>query len=258
MRHLKFELEDKVVVVTGGAGAIGRSVCEGFAEAGARVAVVDINQPAASAVADDLTQSYASVHKGYGADLREVKKLPKLVASIEGDLGAVDHLVNIAGIIKRTSDLFSVTPEDWDAQNDINLKALFFLSQAVGQSLVSRGQEGSIINYSSQGWMSGGFGGSVVYNATKGAVTTITRGMARSWAPHGIRVNAVAPGLVETPMLVTEQTTPEDLQALSDSIPMKRLAHPDDHVGATVFLASPMARYMTGATVNVSGGFLMY
>jgi NAD(P)-dependent dehydrogenase (short-subunit alcohol dehydrogenase family) len=106
--------------------------------------------------------------------------------------------------------------------------------------------------------MSGGFGGSVVYNATKGAVTTMTRGMARSWAPRGIRVNAVAPGLVETPMLVGPQTTPDEVEALAASIPMGRLGQPGDHVGATVFLASDMARYMTGATVNVSGGFLMY
>ena len=171
---------------------------------------------------------------------------------------SVDVLINIAGIIQRTDNLFDVTEENWDAQHDINLKALFFLSQAVGKRLVETGRPGSIVNYSSQGWMSGGFGGSVVYNATKGAVTTMTRGMARSWAPHKIRVNAVAPGLVETPMLVDDNTTQDQIDALCDSIPMKRLGQPGDHVGATVFLASDMARYMTGATVNVSGGFLMY
>jgi 3-oxoacyl-[acyl-carrier protein] reductase/2-deoxy-D-gluconate 3-dehydrogenase len=86
----------------------------------------------------------------------------------------------------------------------------------------------------------------------------MTRGMARSWAPRNIRVNAVAPGLVETPMLVTPETTPERLASLAAQVPLGRLAQPSDHVGATVFLASGMAAYMTGATLNVSGGFLMY
>jgi hypothetical protein len=93
---------------------------------------------------------------------------------------------------------------------------------------------------------------------TGGAVTTMTRGMARSWAPLGIRVNALAPGLVDTQMLKTPGQTPVQFQAMVDGIPMKRLAVPEDHVGATVFLCSPMARYMTGATMNVSGGFLMH
>jgi NAD(P)-dependent dehydrogenase (short-subunit alcohol dehydrogenase family) len=216
--HLNWGLQGRVVIVTGGLGAIGAAVCEGFREAGAVVAVVDRTGP-------------------YAHDLRDIAGLPGLVARIEGDLGLATVLVNVAGIIIRTADLFSVTEDDWDAQHDVNLKATFFLTQAFGKRLVDAAMPGSVVNYSSQGWMSGGFGGSVVYNATKGAVTTMTRGMARSWAPHGIRVNAVAPGLVETPMLVGQ---------------------PGDHVGATVFLASDMAAYMTGAVVNVSGGFLMY
>jgi NAD(P)-dependent dehydrogenase (short-subunit alcohol dehydrogenase family) len=254
MTHLDFGLTGKTVLVTGGAGGIGSAVCEGFAEAGARVAVVDIQAASASSVAAAL----GTQHRGFGVDLRQVAGLAPLVAEIEHEMAAVDVLINIAGIIQRTDNLFDVTEENWDAQHDINLKALFFLSQAVGKRLVETGRPGCIVNYSSQGWMSGGFGGSVVYNATKGAVTTMTRGMARSWAPHKIRVNAVAPGLVETPMLVDDNTTQSQIDSLCDSIPMKRLGQPDDHVGATVFLASDMARYMTGATINVSGGFLMY
>lgn len=234
--HLNWGLEGRVVIVTGGLGAIGAAVCEGFTEAGAVVAVVD------------RTGAYAH-------DLRDIKGLPGLVARIEGDLGLATVLVNVAGIIIRTPDLFAVTEDDWDAQHDVNLKATFFLTQAFGKRLVETGMAGSVVNYSSQGWMSGGFGGSVVYNATKGAITTMTRGMARSWAPHGIRVNAVAPGLVETPMLVVNA---QERALLEASIPMGRLGQPGDHVGATVFLASDMAAYMTGAVVNVSGGFLMY
>jgi NAD(P)-dependent dehydrogenase (short-subunit alcohol dehydrogenase family) len=250
--HLDWGLVGRTVIVTGGAGAIGAAVCEGFVEAGARVAVVDKDQRAADATAAAMGQG----HRGYGANLTDFAALPALIARIEADMGLPTVLVNIAGVIKRTADLFTVTEAEWDAQNNVNLKALFFLTQAFAARLRDTGSPGSVINYSSQGWMSGGFGGSVVYNATKGAVTTMTRGMARSWAPLNIRVNGVAPGLVDTPMLAGQ--SPEQLAAMVETIPLKRLAMPDDHVGATVFLASDMAQYMTGAMINVSGGFLMY
>jgi NAD(P)-dependent dehydrogenase (short-subunit alcohol dehydrogenase family) len=254
MSHLHWGLEGRTVIVTGGAGAIGRAVAEGFAEARARVAVVDLDQGAC----DRTAAALGAGHGGFGANLRDFGALPALVGRIEAELGPPTVLVNVAGIILRNPDLLSVTEAEWDAQHDVNLKAVFFLTQAFAARLVAAGMAGSVVNYSSQGWMSGGFEGSVVYNATKGAVTTMTRGMARAWAPHRIRVNALSPGLVETPMLVTPETTPERLAALSAQIPLGRLGQPADHVGATVFLASDMASYITGATVNVSGGFLMY
>jgi NAD(P)-dependent dehydrogenase (short-subunit alcohol dehydrogenase family) len=254
VNHLSWGLEARTVIVTGAAGAIGRAVAEGFVEAGAQVALVDLDQEAC----DRTAAALGPAHRGFAANLRDIPALPALVARIESALGLPTVLVNVAGIILRNPDLLAITEPEWDAQHDVNLKAVFFLSQAVAARLIATGTPGSIINYSSQGWMSGGYEGSVVYNATKGAVTTMTRGMARSWAPKNIRVNAVAPGLVETPMLVTPETTPERLAALASSIPMGRLAQPSDHVGATVFLASDMAAYMTGATLNVSGGFLMY
>lgn len=254
MTHLDWGLDGKTVIVTGATGAIGRAVAEGFAEAGCKVAIIDRDQINCDQVARDL----GATNRGYAADLRNIGQLPGLIDRIEADLGLATVLVNIAGIILRTDDLFSVTEADWDAQHDINLKALFFLTQAFARRLADTGTPGSVINYSSQGALSGGLSGSVVYNATKGAITTMTRGMARSWAPLGIRVNSVAPGLVDTPMLKVPGQTEADRAAMIQSVPMKRLGLPEDHVGATVFLASDMARYMTGAMVNVSGGLLMY
>lgn len=251
---LSFGLRGKTILVTGGAGAIGEAVCEGFASAGAKVAIVDLDAEQTRKKAAEL----GTEHLGIGFDLTNTSALPQLVDEIEQSLGPVDVLVNIAGIILRSDDLLSVTESDFDLQMSVNLKAPFFLSQKVARSMIGRGRGGSIINYSSQGWMSGGFEGSVVYNAGKGGITTMTRGLARSWAQAGIRVNVVSPGLVDTPMLGLDRMPPEQADRLLGGIPMKRLGLPKDHVGATLFLASDHAEYVTGTTLNVSGGFLMY
>ncbi len=251
---LGFGMGGKTVLITGATGAIGQAVAKGFAGAGANVAVVDLEQGRCSEFAAQL----GSNHRGFGCDLTNTKSLGSLVENIEQTLGPIDILVNIAGIIIRADDIFSVSEQDFDKQMAINLKAPFFLTQAVAKHMVDAGRKGAIINYSSQGWMSGGFGGSVIYNAGKGGITTMTRGLARSWAEHDIRVNAVAPGLVETPMLGLDRMNGQQMDKMVESIPMKRLGAPDDHVGATLFLASDMASYVTGATINVSGGFLMY
>ncbi len=244
----------RTVLVTGAAGAIGGAVARGFAAAGARVAVVDLDPARAEAAVAGLGPE----HAGWGLDITRVADLPGLVAAIETRLGPTDVLVNVAGIIRRNPDLFAVTEAEWDAQHATNLKATFFLSREVAARLVALGRPGAIVNFASQGWQSGGFQGSVVYNAAKGGVVTLTRGLARSWAAHRIRVNAVAPGLVETPMLADGSLSPDQLAALAASVPLGRLGQPEDHVGATLYLASDLAAYVTGATLNVSGGFLMY
>jgi NAD(P)-dependent dehydrogenase (short-subunit alcohol dehydrogenase family) len=244
----------RVVLVTGAAGAIGGAVARGFAAAGARVAAVDLEPARAEAAAAALGPG----NGGWGVDLARVAALPGLVAAVEARLGPVDVLVNVAGIIRRNADLFAVTEEEWDAQHATNLKATFFLAREVAARLVALDRPGAVVNYTSQGWMSGGFEGSVVYNAAKGGVTTLTRGLARAWAPRRIRVNAVAPGLVATPMLVDATTPPERVAALAAQVPLGRLGAPEDHVGATLYLASDLAAYVTGATLAVTGGFLMY
>jgi NAD(P)-dependent dehydrogenase (short-subunit alcohol dehydrogenase family) len=116
---------------------------------------------------------------------------------------------------------------------------------------------GTITAFTSQGWMTGGFGGSVVYAATKGGIVSMSRGMARTYAPDGVRVNTVSPGGVDTPMMLGGLTD-DALAGFVANIPLGRLAQPDELAGTVVFLASDHARYITGATINVSGGFLMY
>jgi NAD(P)-dependent dehydrogenase (short-subunit alcohol dehydrogenase family) len=150
-----------------------------------------------------------------------------------------------------------VTEADWDVQLDTNLKATFFLCRAVGRTMTAAGGGGRIITFSSQGWWTGGFGGSVVYAASKGGVVSMTRGLARSLGPHGITVNCIAPGNVRTPMLL-EGLDEELYEQMRKQTPLGYVAAPEDLVGPVIFLASDHARYITGATINVSGGFLMY
>lgn len=248
-------LEGKVVLVTGAAGGIGWPVAEAFAAAGSRVAAVDIN----SERLEDLLREIGSPkrHLALTADIRDLGKHECLVDRVRAEMGRCDVLVNVAAVLRRANSIDEVEEADWDFQHDLNLKATFFLSRAVSRMMRRGRARGSIINFSSQGWWSGGFGGSVVYSATKGGIVSMTRGLARTLAPDGIRVNAIAPGLVETPMML-DGISKSALNEMLEQVPLKRLARPEEMAGAVVFLASDYASYITGATINISGGFLMY
>ena len=242
------------VLVTGAVGGIGSAVAHAFAATGARVAALDREEAEARALATSLP---GEGHVGIGADLADVARHDDLVADAEAAVGPLVALAHLAALLRRQADVRDVDERDWDAQTDVNLKATFFLDRAFAELLRSTGRPGAIVNFSSQGWWTGGFGGSVVYNATKGGIVTLTRGLARTYAPARIRVNAVAPGLVDTPM-VRDDLPESVLQELVDQVPLGRLATPEEVAPAVVFLASDHAAYITGTTLNVSGGWLMY
>jgi NAD(P)-dependent dehydrogenase (short-subunit alcohol dehydrogenase family) len=247
-------LAEKGVLVTGAVGGIGSAVAHAFAAAGARVAALDREEDAARALAASLP---GGGHVGMGADLADVALHDSLVETVGDAVGQLVALAHLAAVLRRRADVRDVDESDWDAQVDVNLKATFFLNRAFAESLRSAGRRGAIVNFSSQGWWTGGFGGSVVYNSTKGGIVTMTRGLARTYAPAGIRVNAVAPGLVDTAML-HDDLPAHVLQGLVDQVPLGRLASPEEVAPAVVFLASDHAAYITGVTLNVSGGWLMY
>jgi NAD(P)-dependent dehydrogenase (short-subunit alcohol dehydrogenase family) len=248
-------LPGRGIVVTGGGSGIGRAVANAFAHYGARVCVVDINGEAAASTAAELPDP--GRHMSVGQDLRDIGAHDAMFERIRSELGRLDVLAQLAAVLRRRNDVDEVTEDDWDYQVDTNLKATFFLNRAAAKVMRAQGRGGRIINFTSQGWWTGGFGGSVVYNAAKGGVATLTRGLARTYAPHGITVNAVAPGFVDTPMMRSGMTD-EQLAALDAQVPIGRMADPDEVAGAVIFLASDQAGYITGATINVSGGFLMY
>jgi len=181
----------------------------------------------------------------------------QLVDEARTRLGGLFVLAHLAAVLRRRSKIDDVTEEDWDYQLDTNLKATFFLCRTAAQAMVQQGQGGRIITFTSQGWWTGGFGGSVVYAASKGGIVSMTRGLARTYGPHGITVNTVAPGQVHTPMLMTD-LAPEIYEGMRRQTPLGYVAEPEEIAGTVVFLASRHAGYITGATINISGGFLMY
>jgi NAD(P)-dependent dehydrogenase (short-subunit alcohol dehydrogenase family) len=247
-------LEGKGVIVTGAAGGIGRAVAEAFATTGARVMAVDLDQ---SKVDEVVGGFEGSGHVGVARDLRDLASHAGLMERARSELGNLYVLANLAAVLRRRGSVDEVTEDDWDFQHDVNLKANFFLCRAAATAMVEQGQGGRIILFSSQGWWTGGYGGSVVYAATKGGVTSMCRGLARTYGPHKITVNVVSPGQVHTPMLMTG-LSPEVYESMTKQTPLGYVAEPEELAGPVVFLASDHARYITGATINVSGGFLMY
>jgi NAD(P)-dependent dehydrogenase (short-subunit alcohol dehydrogenase family) len=252
--NLASGLEGKRVLVTGGVGGIGREVALAFAAAGSRVAVVDLSEDKVKAVVAEMD---GGPHLALAGDLRPVSGHPKLVETVVSTMGGLDVLVCAAAVLVRRPSVDEVSEADWDFQHDINLKSTFFLNQAVSQAFRRQGRGGRIINFTSQGWWSGGFGGSVAYAATKGGIVSMTRGLARSLAKDNITVNAVSPGAADTAMMRSGMTD-EQLASTVAAIPLGRMAVPSELAGAVLFLASDHAGYVTGATINVSGGWLMY
>jgi NAD(P)-dependent dehydrogenase (short-subunit alcohol dehydrogenase family) len=247
-------LEGKGVVVTGAAGGIGREVARAFATTGAHVYAVDVKEEGLGELLPTLA---GGPHRSEAADLRDLSGHEPLLRRAADAFGGLHVLANVAAVLARRNNVDEVTEEDWDFQHDVNLKACFFLNRAAASLMREQGSGGRLINFTSQGWWTGGFGGSVVYSATKGGIVSMCRGLARTYAKDAITVNSVSPGAVDTPML-RGGLTDEQLQAHVDQIPLGYMADPADLAGTVVFLASDHARYITGATINVSGGWLMY
>jgi NAD(P)-dependent dehydrogenase (short-subunit alcohol dehydrogenase family) len=229
-------------------------VAEAFATTGARVMAVDLDQGRL----DELVAGLEGTgHVGVAADLADVTTHEALIERAVKELGNLYVLASLAAVLRRRDSVFEITEDDWDFQHDVNLRAVFFLCRAAGKAMIAAGKGGRIITFSSQGWWTGGFGGSVVYAASKGGVVSMTRGLARTFGPHRITVNSVSPGQAHTQMLMKD-LKPEIYEGMKAQTPLGYVAEPQEIAGPVVFLASDHASYITGATLNVSGGFLMY
>jgi NAD(P)-dependent dehydrogenase (short-subunit alcohol dehydrogenase family) len=246
-------LDGRTVVVTGATGGIGRAIAVAFATAGARVVATDLDQNALDTLVSELGKGD---HVGLALNLRDADERQKLVELALAQESAPYALVHTAALLRRRASLDDVTEDDWDAQIDTNLKATFFLARSFADEMKKAG-EGRLVLFTSQSWMTGGFGGATVYAASKGGVVSLSRGLARTYGAFGITVNTIAPGQINTPMLLTD-LSPAIYEKMRQETPLGYVGEPDDVAGTAVFLASTHARYITGATINVSGGFLMY
>ena len=247
-------LEGRGVLVSGAAGGIGQAVTKSFASAGAKVLAVDVDQARVEAV---LALCGGEGHVALGVDLTDIDLHQSIVDTARERLGELYVLAHTAAVLRRRSRITEVTEHDWDHQLDTNLKATFFLARAAAEEMSRAGRGGRIVLFASQGWWTGGFGGSVVYSASKGGVVSMCRGFARTYGPAGITVNSVSPGQIKTPMLLTD-LDPAVYEQMTTETPLGFVGEPEDVAGLVVFLASKHARYISGATINVSGGFLMY
>ena len=243
-------LEGKGVMVTGG---VGHAAVLAFAGVGARVCAVDLDLSRVEEVVGETADP--ARHLAVGYDLTDFDGLDKLVLMTQTVLGRLDVLVHLAAVIVR-KPLGEVTEADWDLQSSVNLKSTFFLNRAAAFLMREQGEGGRIINCTSQAWWTGGLSGSIAYAATKAGIVALTRGFARTFATDGITVNVVAPGGVDTPMMHTASE-----QAVAEFVsqtPVGRLALPEEIAETIVFLASERAGYITGATINITGGQLLY
>ena len=242
------KLDGRTALVTGGGRGIGEAICRRFAGEGARVAVADIDADTAEATSADLPIPGLPIRM----DVSSTREVREGVDRVAAEFGHLDILVNNAGYLVHTK-VHDCSEEEWDKQIDINLKGMFFCSQAALNLMMPR-RRGVILSMSSLAAKNGGLAASAPYAAAKGAIFTLTITLARYAAPHGIRVNALAPGVIDTPM--TRGLSPDHAD-LASTIPLGEKGQPEDVAACALFLASDDARHITGETVDVNGGLFM-
>jgi 2-deoxy-D-gluconate 3-dehydrogenase len=247
----QFKLDGRVAIVTGSAQGLGQGIALGLAEAGADVALVDIL---------DMSQTRKQIEElgrrctTISANLMDTGCIPTIIDTTVKELGGIDILFNNAGIIRR-APITEFSEKDWDDVMNINIRTLFFLSQAVGKVMIEQGRGGKIVNTASMLSFQGGI---LVpsYTASKSAVMGLTRLLANELGAHGINVNAIAPGYMATENTRALREDPARNKAILDRIPAGRWGTPQDLQGAAVFLASNASQYIQGYTIAVDGGWL--
>jgi NAD(P)-dependent dehydrogenase (short-subunit alcohol dehydrogenase family) len=248
-----FSLEGKTAIVTGGGRGLGRYMAEALSDAGANVVLCSRKLEPLEEVRQEI-EARGGHALALSCDVTEQEDVEKVVSAAEEAFGGVDVLVNNSGATWGAPPT-EMPPEQFDRVLAVNVRGVFLMSQAVGRRMIERQSGGAIINISSVAGIVGGkpdYMQTVGYNASKGAVISMTRDLATSWAKHNITVNAIAPGWFPTRMSggLIEQF---EARMLED-IPLRRFGNPDDLKGVVVFLASSAAAYVTGQTIVVDGG----
>lgn len=252
--------ESKVVVVTGGGKGLGKAIGMAFAREGARVVIAEIDIESAHRVAKEI-KSLDQNCLVITTDVTKKEEVHRMVTVVKDEFNRIDVLVNNAGVF-LSSPVIDISEKDWQKTMDVNLKGVFLCSQAVAREMIKQGA-GKIINISSMGGKTG-LRGEAAYGASKSAVITFTKTLSKELAPYGINVNAVCPGLIGTKMLREEwkrKSKEEGIpiqeieQEFLSKIALGRLGTPQDIANLVLFLASDEANYITGESINITGGF---
>ena len=247
----QFNLSGKVAIVTGCSTGLGQGMSYGLSEAGADIVGIDyVNSPETQETIESMGRKFLEIK----ADLSDLEPVEGIIQKTVETFGKLDILVNNAGIIRR-ADAIEFTEKDWDDVMNINIKTLFFLSQAAAKQFIKQGTGGKIINIASMLSYQGGIRVSS-YTASKSGVMGVTRLMANEWAKNNINTNAIAPGWMATNNTAPLRADPVRSKDILGRIPAGRWGTPSDLKGAAVFLASDASNYVNGYTIAVDGGWL--
>ena len=244
---MEIDARDKIAIVAGGARGIGAATAERLVDSGSRVLVCDVNEELGAELADRLGERAAFLP----TDVRDPAQCRRAVDEAWGRFGGLDWLVSCA-IVMDPAPLAELAPESWRRVLDVGLTGSFLISQAFGQRLIAEGRPGAIVHLSSNAGLEP-YGGSGAYSTVKAGILMLSDQLGLEWAPHGIRVNAVCPGHVQTPLTAYLQD-PEIKRGREEVTPLGRVGQPEDVAAAAVFLLSDAASYMTSSHVVVDGG----
>ncbi len=249
----RFRLDGKVALVTGASRGLGAAMAIALADAGADVAV-HASEQAADATAGAIAHASGRRTELFTANLADRADTERLIADAIARFGHVDILINNAGIIRR-QPAAEYSDEDWDTVLEVNLSSVFRLCRAAGRHMLERGEGGKIINIASLLSFQGGIN-VPGYAAAKGGVVQLTKALANEWAPHGINVNAIAPGYMETDNTAALRADQARYRQITDRIPAGRWGKPQDLAGAAIYLASRASDYVNGHVLVVDGGWM--
>lgn len=252
---MDLNLKDKVALVTGGSRGIGTAICLELAAEGAKVVVnYNTNGEKAEQVVKDIKEKYGTDAIAIGANVANESQVLDMYAKVIEKFSQIDILVNNAAVCP-VGPVREMALETWQQAMDVNLNGTFLCSREFVKLQVEKGIKGRLVNIVSQAAFRGSASGKTPYDASKGGIVTFTVALAREMAPHGVAVNAVAPGLVMTDMVAG--LIKKDPEKYLNRVPLHRIAEPKEIADVVLFLASERSSYMTGATVDVTGGMLL-
>lgn len=248
-----FDLTGKVALVTGAAQGLGEAIAETFASHGATTVLSDIDLEAVQATAQRIASGKTAEVASLACDVRDSKQTQACVNNVVRQHGRIDILVNNAGVHRRVDPL-DWSQDDLDAIVAVNLLGSFYMASAAGKAMIEQ-RSGSIVNMSALGGGIVGLGrAGSMYGMTKGGIVSLTRDLAAEWGKYAVRVNALAPGWIRTPMTSALQNDPVRARKVLERVPLGRWGEPEDVAGAALFLASDASRYITGHTIPIDGG----